>query len=423
MKKIYALLVLGSMLLCTNIFAQCTEPSSYGYQTVKDGDWSDAATWAGGAVPPKNYNGNILITHTVSNGASQVGTATTVVAKDGGVFGAFHGSDYDYSGDPDYEYDGTALEYNYDLKCHVILLNRGRLVGNNLKISGTICASGESAIISTHDFQFGNSASISLYNSALAVCHDFNTTNAVVVSGTGMQINIGHDFHAVDKTPQAFDGGQIDQWYVGHDPLGKPASNWPDMSSTPLCDCNGNGLFVTPVTLTKFSAAKQKNTVLLQWNTASEINNQGFDVERGTDSKTFIKIGYAAAKSSNGNSNISLDYDYTDNAPILGANSYYRLKQVDKDGRYDYSDIAIVRAAQGSAPILYPNPAHDYIYIGNAAIGSMLRIVGADGKIYRATTITGSSQKIDLTNMPSGLYFVKIEKGNTIIASDKFVKQ
>jgi len=172
-----------------------------------------------------------------------------------------------------------------------------------------------------------------------------------------------------------------------------------------------------------FKAIQSANNVVVSWATASEIDNAGFEVERSTDGKAFSKIGYVVTKSLNGNSNLQLDYNFTDKSPVPGVDNYYRLKQVDNDGSYTYSSVVLTHIGQSVLFNVYPNPAGDYINVGNAAIGNTLRIIGMDGKVYRATEVTTNPQKVSLSNIPSGLYFVQIVKENIVMESVKFVKQ
>lgn len=90
-----------------------------------------------------------------------------------------------------------------------------------------------------------------------------------------------------------------------------------------------------PVTLSDFSATSKGENVDLQWKTESETNSAYFAVERGTDGAQFLEIGRVTA---HGNSTARRDYAWTDHHPLAG-NNYYRLRQVDADGAFEYSQI------------------------------------------------------------------------------------
>lgn len=126
----------------------------------------------------------------------------------------------------------------------------------------------------------------------------------------------------------------------------------------------GTGLSALPVKLINFTAARAVNNAMLSWSTASEINSKLFIVERSLDASTFEEIGVVNAK---GNSSVLVSYNFNDYTPVLGANNYYRLKAVDKDGKFEYSNIQIVSFDENTekniaiATNVYPMPADDHV--------------------------------------------------------------
>lgn len=115
-----------------------------------------------------------------------------------------------------------------------------------------------------------------------------------------------------------------------------------------------------PVELTSFSALPNGNSVQLNWSTATEVNNFGFDVERASSSTShrqgWKKIGFVAG---HGNSNSPINYSFIDKNPLWGTSFYYRLKQVDVDGKFEYSDALFVNLNVSDKPKLLqnsPNP-------------------------------------------------------------------
>ena len=121
--------------------------------------------------------------------------------------------------------------------------------------------------------------------------------------------------------------------------------------SDPIC-----GAFL-PIELTTFYADINNTAIDLKWSTVSEKNNDVFSLERSSDAIKFEKIGVINSKSVNGNSVTKLDYVYHDQNP-LGNVSYYRLKQVDKDKTYSYSNILSINfiKANNIKFVVYPNP-------------------------------------------------------------------
>jgi hypothetical protein len=110
-----------------------------------------------------------------------------------------------------------------------------------------------------------------------------------------------------------------------------------------------------PVTWLTFTGQKNdKNSVTLKWSTVNEINNKYYEIERSTDGFTFISIDKINAGNTPG---MVEQYLYNDAKAVAGLN-YYRLKQVDDDGRHSYSHIVrVLIDKQGMQYMVYPNPA------------------------------------------------------------------
>jgi hypothetical protein len=118
-----------------------------------------------------------------------------------------------------------------------------------------------------------------------------------------------------------------------------------------------------PVTLTSFTAQHQNNSALLNWATASEINNKGFEIERSKDKHTWQAIGFVKG---NGTTQFGSKYDYVD-LDFNGAITYYRLKQTDFNGAFSYSSTVVVaNNEKGSIPA-GPNPFTTELNLGTAS--------------------------------------------------------
>ncbi len=125
---------------------------------------------------------------------------------------------------------------------------------------------------------------------------------------------------------------------------GYPYLSWQNPGGTPL-----------PVELSSFSASVNLGTVILKWQTATEINNQGFDIERSSPNSSFNKIGFVAGS---GNSNSPQSYSFTDQ-PTGGTAFSYRIKQIDNNGNFKYYDPVTVNLSLLTKPELMqnsPNP-------------------------------------------------------------------
>lgn len=162
-----------------------------------------------------------------------------------------------------------------------------------------------------------------------------------------------------------------------------------------------------PVELISFSASKQTDhSVLLKWETANEINNDYFELERSDDANHFNKIAKVFGV---GNSNSFSAYEHIDreSAMILKNDKpiYYRLKQVDVDGKYAYSNIVNVSSNTVRGDIsVFPNPANSTVYIKDLTQEATLHdILGNKIMNIPANGI------IDITELPTGIYIIRTE--------------
>ncbi|HSV88616.1 MAG TPA: T9SS type A sorting domain-containing protein [Bacteroidales bacterium] len=145
------------------------------------------------------------------------------------------------------------------------------------------------------------------------------------------------------------------------DGFGRVTSNIPISFSQKFMTLASTNMEVPlPIELVSFKARVENNTVVLEWVTASEINNNFFTLERSLDGRNFEVIGYVDSKAPGGNSNQTLRYFHIDRNPPEGI-LYYRLKQTDYDGAFEYSDIISVQYSSVFATrlqmVLYPNPS------------------------------------------------------------------
>jgi len=113
-----------------------------------------------------------------------------------------------------------------------------------------------------------------------------------------------------------------------------------------------------PVELSSFTVKVLHDIIELNWRTETEVNNYGFDVERKTQevgSENWVKIGFVDG---HGNSNSPKKYSYVDNNPVGSSKFCYRLKQIDNDGQFEYSDIVEIELLPVQYALYqnYPNP-------------------------------------------------------------------
>lgn len=167
-----------------------------------------------------------------------------------------------------------------------------------------------------------------------------------------------------------------------------------------------------PITLTSFSAARHDSHVELLWSTAFERDNSHFIVERSADGHTSESILTIAGA---GNSSDLLHYSAHDNEPLPGT-TYYRLKQVDLNGSYSYSEWVRVNGSKaGSAISIYPNPVRDGL-LTVSIDGSIdpkfgdLHVTDLLGRrrmaTFRMKSMHSDQLEVDVSALEPGIYFL-----------------
>ncbi|MGG7664458.1 T9SS type A sorting domain-containing protein [Dyadobacter sp. BHUBP1] len=168
-----------------------------------------------------------------------------------------------------------------------------------------------------------------------------------------------------------------------------------------------------PVTLTRFTAVAEGKTALLAWATTEETNSDRFEIERSADGKKWAMIGSVA---STGESKVLVNYTFTDNAPLSGAN-LYRLKMVDKDDTYAYSVIRNVEM-KGEAIRTYPNPVSDKLLIDRFAEVKEVSVKNTAGQSFiRVQKV--SNDGIDVSRLAPGVYLVTLTLFDGTISTHK----
>jgi hypothetical protein len=179
---------------------------------------------------------------------------------------------------------------------------------------------------------------------------------------------------------------------------------------------------IIPVELTSFTAnVNTLGQVVLNWETATEINNQGFEIERRTESSEFRTIGFIEG---HGSTTETQSYIYTDVTAENGIN-YYRLKQIDYNGTYSYSDEVEVDVTSPLTFDLaqnYPNPFNPSTSIkysvpesGNIRL-SVFNIVGEEVAVLANGFSQAGSFEVtfDATNLSTGVYLYKLQSANSV---------
>ena len=180
-----------------------------------------------------------------------------------------------------------------------------------------------------------------------------------------------------------------------------------------------------PVKLTSFAASKQGAAVQLKWTTASEQNNAYFDVQRSSDGQTFTTIG---TKAGAGNSHTVLDYFFTDRKPAAGLN-YYRLNQVDADGKSTLSNpVALDFGFDGASMVVYATKNVSVLSVNikaeKASTGKFVVYNVAGQKMLEqaiSLNLGSNDLGINLPDLKKGIYVAAFQSGNQIL-TQKFIR-
>jgi hypothetical protein len=177
---------------------------------------------------------------------------------------------------------------------------------------------------------------------------------------------------------------------------------------TGLGPCN----FVLPVEFARFTAKRSGNAVILDWSTASERNNSHFVVERSADGRVFAAIDEVRGA---GSTTVLQQYKYTDDTPLQYL-SYYRLKQVDFDGRFKYSPIRSVLAGRRGEIVMAPSPATDRVTAvleAAATEGGDWQVFDASGRLAQSGVWPAEAGRLDLdvAALPQGIYMFRLMAG------------
>jgi hypothetical protein len=166
---------------------------------------------------------------------------------------------------------------------------------------------------------------------------------------------------------------------------------------------------VLPVKLISFAGKEQTDgSVLLEWATAMEQNTDRFEIEVSADGAHFSKVSSVDAK---GNSFTESNYHYTYTGKT-GASTFFRLKQIDRDGHAEYSPVILVKANEHNLFItVSPNPVRNKIIIAsgdNAITG--VRIFSASGTLVKSIRNNNSNiLSVDMSHLSKGTYYLQIE--------------
>ena len=325
---------------------------------------------------------------TLSSGASLKIGSTTGITSSGATGNIQVSGTRSYSTGANYTYNGIAAQ---------VTGNGLPSTVNNLTINGS------------GGVTLGNSIIVS---NILNIIGSLTLPNGTTSTAEYLQ------FNSTDQSPG--------DWGSSSSAAGNTNDTYFSNSGTGIISVNGS----LPVELTSFSGSVENNVVKLNWLTATEVNNYGFNVERSSSSNSieWEKIGFVQG---HGNSNATKKYSFTDNN-IVSGNCNYRLKQIDNDGQFKYSNVIEVSINIPEKFVLeqnYPNPFNPSTSIrysiSKTSIVS-LKVYDVLGREV-ATLVNEEKQpgayevNFDASGFSSGIYFYRLRAGGNYSATQKMV--
>ncbi|WP_262681519.1 GDSL-type esterase/lipase family protein [Hymenobacter rubripertinctus] len=170
-----------------------------------------------------------------------------------------------------------------------------------------------------------------------------------------------------------------------------------------------------PVSLTRFMATAVAAGVRLDWHTATEVRNAGFQPERSTDGRQFGPLGFVPGQGSTAS---GATYSYLDTLYRPAGVAYYRLQQLDTDGTRTFSGVVRVGPGPGRPLTLYPVPATDWLMLeGIPGQQRTLQVYDLQGR-QRILPLLAPGQRLDIRQLPAGVYHIR-----SATAWGRFVKR
>lgn len=161
-----------------------------------------------------------------------------------------------------------------------------------------------------------------------------------------------------------------------------------------------------PITLSSFKAeCMGSNNTQLRWTTEMESNNDRFEIEKSIDGKNYTTI---ATVKGNFNSSVTQQYQFNDNK-VFQRTNFYRLKQIDVDGKYEYSNIVSTYCNTSNQVQIIPNPASQTIQLTGIQSAKTIEIINAIGCVVYKKENLKSTDIVNVSNLTSGLYMVLVK--------------
>lgn len=235
-----------------------------------------------------------------------------------------------------------------------------------------------------------------------------------------LQWNAAQELPAFDRSMSRF-GHYTSSWQLGTT-AAATGTNPYTFAGTGITSFSPFGVLnnagTLPLQFIQFTAQKcNNNTVCVNWQTANEINVSHFVIERSADAQTYIAVATVTAQNRTANS-----YSFSDDIAMLQYSNkiYYRIKQVDKDGRFTGSNIVFITNSNDVSVSVYPNPAASALFIHGYEKTSVVQVFNMAGNKMLEQQ---AAPFINISGLAAGNYIIKLlsKTGDSILI--RFVKQ
>ncbi len=183
--------------------------------------------------------------------------------------------------------------------------------------------------------------------------------------------------------------------------------------------CKDTSISVLPVKLLNFKGKTAEKTNVLSWTTANEINSAAFEIERSNNGEAFAQIGLVKAA---GNSSIEKTYSFNDVNLNAAFSFYYRLKMVDANGAFVYSNIIKLNKQGKSVFQVQPNPVENSTVKVYGSNMKYAKVYDVNGKQLLSQELSNTDHaELKMNNLVKGVYIINVTTTDGLTQSEKFI--
>jgi hypothetical protein len=176
---------------------------------------------------------------------------------------------------------------------------------------------------------------------------------------------------------------------------------------------------ILPVTLTSFTSACVSEGTLLTWETATELNNDYFTIERSADGENWTTVGTVVGS---GTKSTPTRYDYVDRGLQTGM-VYYRLAQTDYDGTHEKLQVVATHCSETTQELIVPNPSSGAFYVTGLELGDKLTLSDMNGRTVTQLKSASQTAHITMEQPKAGCYFLSIKRTSGEVNTYKVIVQ